>query len=629
MPAEATMGRRLPLVLGTVMSIACAAGGALAQPAGGPDPASVADAVVAADGSGQFQSLQAAILAAPTATRERPWIIYVKAGTYHERLYVQREKRFLALVGEDASRTVVTFDLHAFLPGPDGRPISTFRTPTAQIDADDFTAENITFENPAGTEGRQALAVRVDGERVAFRGCRFVGWQDTVLLARGRQYFEGCFVSGSVDFIFGGSAAFFERSSIHARGDGYITAASTPQEQQHGFVFHGCRIIGEPGVTTWLGRPWRAFASVVFLDTEMSDVVRPEGWNNWDRPLREKTVRYGERGSSGPGASEGARVAWARRLTGEEASRLTVENIVGGADGWRPDAEGSVVARAMAARAAAPPFGETPRCPSPARFTPDVEYARPAGQSLRLDACVPPGRGPFPAAILVHGGGWSRGDRTSVARPLLEPLIRAGVAWLSVDYRLAPKHHYPAPVEDVEAAVRWAAAHARRLRIDSQRIALVGESAGGHLVAALAVRQAEGVRLAAVVPFFAPVDLEADAERRGGLSASLQGLIDRVALDEEARALLREASPIRHVRTGLPPFLLVHGSADMSVPYEQSPRFQKALREAGVSCDLVTIPDGTHGTSRWDDLAPGWSDEVVAWIVKALGGARSRDRGAG
>jgi acetyl esterase/lipase len=244
---------------------------------------------------------------------------------------------------------------------------------------------------------------------------------------------------------------------------------------------------------------------------------------------------------------------------------------------------------------------------------------RAGGESLRLDACVPPGRGPFPAVLLVHGGGWSGGDRTRAARPLLEPLTRAGVAWLSIGYRLAPKHHYPAPVEDVEAASRWAKAHASRLRIDPQRIALFGESAGGHLVAATAVRMKEDTRLAAVVALFAPVDLESDTERRGGLSASLQGLLGRAALDEATRSLLREASPIRHVRPGLPPFLLVHGTADMSVPYEQSPRFQKALREAGVPCDLVTVPDGTHGTSRWDGLAPGWRDEVVAWIAKTLG----------
>jgi len=170
----------------------------------------------------------------------------------------------------------------------------------------------------------------------------------------------------------------------------------------------------------------------------------------------------------------------------------------------------------------------------------------------------------------------------------------------------------------VETAILWVKAQARHLRIDPQRIALLGESAGGHLVAEAAVRPRDDTRVAAVVPFFAPVDLESDTERRGGLSASLQGLFGRTELDETARALLREASPIRHVHAGLPPFLLVHGTADMSVPYEQSPRFQKELRAAGVSCDLVTVPDGTHGTSRWDELAPGWPDEVVAWIAKAL-----------
>jgi len=336
--------RRLRVAV-TVMATVLAARASLAQPVGSPGWPTYADAVVAADGSGQFQSLQAAILAAPTATRDRPWIIYVKAGTYRERLYVQREKRFLALVGEDAERTVVTYDLHAFLTGPDGRPISTFRTPTAQIDGDDFMAENLTFENPAGTEGRQALAVRVDGDRAAFRRCHFVGWQDTILLNRGRQYLEDCFVSGSVDFIFGGATAFFERCRVHARLDGYVTATSTPEEQRYGFVFRGCRITGEAGVRTYLGRPWRGFASTAFLGTEMSDVVRPEGWNNWDRPLRERTVRYGEWGSTGAGARPDARVARARRLSVEEARALTPESVLSGADGWNPAAEGSVVAR--------------------------------------------------------------------------------------------------------------------------------------------------------------------------------------------------------------------------------------------------------------------------------------------
>src|SRR6185436_18258150 len=194
------------------------------------------------------------------------WVIFIKAGTYRELVYVQHEKRFVTLVGEDPARTILTFDLAATRPGPDGLPIGTFRTPSTQIDADDFVAENLTFENSAGPVG-QALAVRVDGDRAVFRNCRFLGWQDTILLNRGRQYFENCYIEGHVDFIFGAATAWFERCRIHALRDGYITAASTPADVAFGFVFSHATISGAPNVKTYLGRPWRAHSSVTFLNT--------------------------------------------------------------------------------------------------------------------------------------------------------------------------------------------------------------------------------------------------------------------------------------------------------------------------------------------------------------------------
>ena len=300
------------------------------------NPAANTSAVVAADGSGQYRTVQEAINAAPQDTgAARRWVIFVKAGTYHELVYVQREKRFVALVGEDPVRTVVTYALKAGDTGPDGKPIGTFRTPTVYIDADDFTAENLTFENAAGPNG-QALAIRVDGDRVVFRNCRFLGWQDTILLNRGRHYFEGSLVTGHVDFIFGGATAYFERCRLHAWRNGYLTAASTPQNASYGFVFARGSITGESGAKTYLGRPWRAYAHVTFIETEMSAVVRPEGWHDWDHPERQQTARYEESGSKGDGARTADRVRWARPLTVADAAQVTIGSVLGGADGWDP-----------------------------------------------------------------------------------------------------------------------------------------------------------------------------------------------------------------------------------------------------------------------------------------------------
>jgi pectinesterase len=301
------------------------------------EPVAVPDVIVAADGSGQYTSLQEAISRAPMRTgRADPrWVILVKPGTYRERIHVQRERGNILVRGEDAEKTVIVFNLHANLPGPDDKPIGTFRTPTLWIDADGMIWENVTIANDAGPVG-QALALRVDGDRVVFRRCRFLGWQDTILTTRGRQFFSECYIEGHVDFIFGGGTAFFDRCHIHCLRDGYITAASTPEGDAYGFVFAGGKITGAEGVKTYLGRPWRNYARTVFLHTEMSAVVRSEGWHNWNKPAAERTAFYAEYGSSGPGANDAARVKWAKPLTDAEAAVLTPETVLGGADKWDP-----------------------------------------------------------------------------------------------------------------------------------------------------------------------------------------------------------------------------------------------------------------------------------------------------
>ena len=254
----------------------------------------------------------------------------------------------------------------------------------------------------------------------------------------------------------------------------------------------------------------------------------------------------------------------------------------------------------------------------------DIEYGQVAGASLKLDACVPDGAGPFPAVILVHGGGWTTGDKSGGPRkgymyPMHEPLERAGFAWFSINYRLAPQHRYPACIDDVETAIRWVKANVVKYRIDPRRIALSGESAGGHLVALAAVRADETTRLAAIIPFYGVFDLAAMAAPGESLHRAFVVLFDRQTTDEPTLALLRDASPLSAVKPGLPPFLLVHGTADATVPLAQSERMQARLRAAGVPCELVTVTNGVHGMVGWDAVAPDYKDRVIVWLVRTLG----------
>jgi predicted secreted protein/uncharacterized cupin superfamily protein len=200
----------------------------------------------------------------------------------------------------------------------------------------------VTFENSAGPKAGQAVAVNVWSDQAVFRKCRFLGWQDTLYTNRNRQYFEDCYIDGSVDYIFGGSMAWFERCHLHCKGNGSVTAASTALEQPFGYVFSNCVITAEPGIKVDLGRPWRDYASVAYLNTVMPPEIQPYGWNNWGNPSKEKTARYAEFGSITPDGKPvdvSQRVPWARQLTGEEAAQHTIQSVLGGTDRENPFSE--------------------------------------------------------------------------------------------------------------------------------------------------------------------------------------------------------------------------------------------------------------------------------------------------
>lgn len=301
--------------------------------------AASADVVVASDGSEACRTISEAVRLAPAASG-RPFVIRVRPGIYREKLKIQH-KGPISLVGEDAATTVVVFDDYAARLGADGKPLGTANSYTARISSDNFLAENITFRNSHSweqAEGQQALALSFAGDRAIFRKCRFESWQDTLYLERNRQYFEDCQIAGNVDFIFGGATAFFERCELRCVGPGIaITAASTPADQPYGFVFSKCRVLGGGTGKTHLGRPWRPHAHVVFLDTHLADIIAPAGWHNWDNPANEKTARFAEHGSVGPGAGPTKqRVSWAQPLTPADASRYTAQRVLSGKDGWHP-----------------------------------------------------------------------------------------------------------------------------------------------------------------------------------------------------------------------------------------------------------------------------------------------------
>lgn len=247
----------------------------------------------------------------------------------------------------------------------------------------------------------------------------------------------------------------------------------------------------------------------------------------------------------------------------------------------------------------------------------DIEFAKAGGVSLTLDAFVPEGGGPFAACILVHGGGFTKGDKQTFITPIFDPLAKAGFAWFTINYRLAPQHPWPACAEDVASAIRWVKARAADYKVDVNRIALIGESAGGHLVSWAGVTGEGETRVAAVVPFYAPHDLVVQVKKRNSLGG-LGGLIGMTDLNDAALTKLADISPMNRVKAGLPPFLQIHGDKDEQVPHSQSVNFEAKMKAAGNTCDTITIPGGAHGMGGWAKLNSDYAQQMIAWLRKTL-----------
>ncbi|PTN09801.1 pectinesterase [Mangrovibacterium marinum] len=289
-----------------------------------------ADFIVDQSGEGDFATIQEAINAVPDF-RKNETVILIKNGTYKEKLVLPTSKRMVRFVGEDMLKTIITYDDYAQKKNSFGEEKGTTGSSGFYIFGDDFKAENITFENSAGPVG-QAVAVRVTGDRIIFNNCRFLGNQDTLYPQgdRSRQYYKNCYIEGTVDFIFGWSIAVFDHCEIFCKTSGYVTAASTLETNKYGFVFLNCAITGNADENTfYLGRPWRPYSNVVYLNCYLDKQIKPEGWNNWGKESNEQTAFYAEYKSTGPGANADARAAWSHQLTDEQAKQYNLKNIFG------------------------------------------------------------------------------------------------------------------------------------------------------------------------------------------------------------------------------------------------------------------------------------------------------------
>ncbi len=294
-----------------------------------------------------------------------PVTINVAPGEYHERLEIRRPN--LTIRGETAESVRIIGDLGAFMDADDGLKLGTFRTYTVFVDAHDVVLENLSIENEAG-DGRkvgQAIALYADGDRLVVNNCRLLGHQDTLFCGPlpptevkpggfigpkqfasrivGRQYYRRCFIAGDVDFIFGSATAYFESCELHSldrneKVNGYITAASTPEAEKYGFVFHGCSFTGSAGeATVYLGRPWRDWAKTVLIDCWLGQHIKPEGWFDWNKSQAREHSFYAGSSLVGPGAVSRSWVPWAHILNKKDVVSYSREHVLAGSDGWDPE----------------------------------------------------------------------------------------------------------------------------------------------------------------------------------------------------------------------------------------------------------------------------------------------------
>ncbi|KAK7392292.1 hypothetical protein VNO78_20726 [Psophocarpus tetragonolobus] len=299
------------------------------------------DLVVSKDGTGNFTTIGEALAVAPNSSTTR-FVIHIKAGAYFENVEVIRKKTNLMFVGDGIGKTVVKGSRNVV----DGW--TTFQSATVAVVGAGFIAKGITFENSAGPDKHQAVALRSGGDFSAFYQCSFVGYQDTLYVHSLRQFYRECDIYGTVDFIFGNAAVVFQNCNLYARKPNenqknlFTAQGREDPNQNTGISILNCKIAAaadlipvKSSFKSYLGRPWKTYSRTVYLKSYMEDLIDPAGWLEWNDTFALDTLYYGEYMNRGPGSNTSARVTWpGYRVinSSTEASQFTVGQFIQGND---------------------------------------------------------------------------------------------------------------------------------------------------------------------------------------------------------------------------------------------------------------------------------------------------------
>jgi pectinesterase len=579
---------------------------------------------VAKDGTGDYNTIQDAIDAMrvyPLA----PITLYIKNGTYREKIELPAPNTDVSFIGENVDSTIIVFDDYS----GKGKH-TTFTSYTAKISGNRFRAANISFVNSAGTVG-QALALYVDADKAVFTNCKFLGNQDTIFSSgeTSRQLFDHCFIEGTTDFIFGPGTAVFNACTIRSKSNSFITAASTPKGNKHGFVFLDCTITADSGVSKLsLGRPWRNYSRTVFLRCNLPSAITATGWDNWGNPENEKTAFYAEYKNSGPGAVTTGRVKWSKQLSSKDASVYTLAQIFGPAETWyaakkllsfNPSAFNQQKAMVVPLYTGAVPnnkaVADREKSVSSNNVTRISKVLTPTLTIYRPDK--PNGQ----AVVICPGGGYTILAFDKEGTRVAEELNKWGVTAVVLKSRLPDDSLQTdrslAPLQDAQEAIRYVRRHAKDWNIDARKIGIMGFSAGGHLASTAATHfnfkadeantDTTSFRPDFAILIYPVISFDSTITHKG----SRNNLVGSTATEEKIRFFSNELQ----VNAQSPPSFLVHAGDDGAVPVDNSVRYYMACIKNKVPAELHLYPKGGHGFGLMNQTTNDpWPERLRNWL---------------